>query len=268
MKRFEPAPPIDWRDQVVVIGAQDGDQTSAVQMANALEILCVHQAQASQFSLRWSEAGWALWPPAGGAFGQLPLLIDFVHHARFSAPLTLREPLARAAGIKAGLRPPIVDLTAGLGRDAWALASIGCSVDAFERHPLIYHLLADGLARARSHPATAAIAARIVLRFGAAHEQRSELPVRAADTVWLFDPMFPPRQKSAEVKKEMRVFAALVGADEDAQAVFSWARAQTGARWVLKRPHHATDWPMHRPDFVVESARLRFDVFLPCIEPT
>ncbi|WP_407276401.1 class I SAM-dependent methyltransferase [Halothiobacillus sp. DCM-1] len=259
----QPADPVHaWQRRVVlddsVAPAHDGQS-----LAEVLGIIPTSQPGADQFCLRVDGQGWALWPPAEGVWGRLPLRIDFVHDARFRSPLTLKEPLARAAGIKAGHRPPVIDLTAGLGRDAWALASMGCPVQAFERHPLIHHLLADALARARAHPATAAVAARIDLRLGTAHQWSQGSGLSDLDTVWLFDPMFPPRQKSAEVKKDMRIFAALVGADDDASAVFSWARTQQGARWLVKRPHHSTHWPAHCPDFTIESARLRFDVFLP-----
>lgn len=242
---------------------RDSDAVALQRLADELGIVPVEQVTTDQFVLRANVDGWTLWPPMRGAFGRLPLRIDFVNHARFSVPLTVREPLARAAGIKAGLRPPVIDLTAGLGRDAWALASMGCPVQAFERHPLIHHLLADALQRAKNHPSSASVAERIQLHLGTAQARPAACFMPSTETVWLFDPMFPPRPKSAEVKKEMRVFAALIGADDDAQAVFAWARMQAGARWVVKRPHHAAIWPAHHPDFTVESARLRFDVFLP-----
>lgn len=257
----------NWRDRVALIANADNPEphwAPSLAGSEPLGLLPVQVAGEQQFALRQDEQGWALWPPmATSAFGRLPLRIDFVHDARFRTPLTLREPLARAAGIKAGLRPPIIDLTAGLGRDAWALASIGCPVCAFERHPLIHFLLADALARARQHPAAAAVADRIELYAGSAQTHHKTQLVAGSETVWLFDPMFPPRQKSAEVKKEMRIFAALIGADTDAESVLTWARTQPGARWVMKRPHHAVLADSHAPDWSVESARIRFDVFLP-----
>ena len=42
------------------------------------------------------------------------------------------------------------------------------------------------------------------------------------DVVYL-DPMFPHREKSALVKKEMRVFQELVGADNDADDLLDFA---------------------------------------------
>ena len=42
----------------------------------------------------------------------------------------------------------MVDGTAGLGRDAFVLASLGCTVTMVERHPVVAALLEDGLRRA------------------------------------------------------------------------------------------------------------------------
>ena len=49
--------------------------------------------------------------------------------------------LARAAGLKPGVNPHIIDATAGLGRDAFLLASLGANVTLIERSPFMYHLL-------------------------------------------------------------------------------------------------------------------------------
>ena len=58
------------------------------------------------------------------------------------------------------------------------------------------------------------------------------------DVVYL-DPMYPHRQKSALVKKEMRVFQSLVGADEDADLLLAPALALATRRVVVKRPDYA-----------------------------
>ncbi|NHW59468.1 class I SAM-dependent methyltransferase, partial [Escherichia coli] len=58
------------------------------------------------------------------------------------------EAVAKAVGIKKDYLPDVVDATAGLGRDAFVLASIGCKVRMVERHPVVAALLEDGLKRA------------------------------------------------------------------------------------------------------------------------
>ncbi|MCK5323461.1 MAG: class I SAM-dependent methyltransferase, partial [Desulfobulbaceae bacterium] len=59
-----------------------------------------------------------------------------------------RQPLARAVGLKHGLTPNVLDATAGLGRDAFVLACLGCRVQLIERSSILAALLEDGLRRA------------------------------------------------------------------------------------------------------------------------
>lgn len=62
------------------------------------------------------------------------------------------EAIAKAVGVtkKAGLT--VIDATAGLGRDALVLASLGATVTLVERNPLVAALLWDGLRRAKQDP--------------------------------------------------------------------------------------------------------------------
>ena len=57
--------------------------------------------------------------------------------------------IAKAVGIKSGVRPTVADVTAGLGRDSFVLATLGCEVQMVERSPVVHALLSDGLARAQ-----------------------------------------------------------------------------------------------------------------------
>ncbi|WP_192844273.1 class I SAM-dependent methyltransferase, partial [Rodentibacter caecimuris] len=47
------------------------------------------------------------------------------------------EAVAKAVGIKGNELPTVIDATAGLGRDAFVLAAIGCQVRLVERHPVV-----------------------------------------------------------------------------------------------------------------------------------
>jgi len=221
------------------------------------------QVSAEHFALAIEAGCVALFPPAARPdLGSLPLIIDFTERA-YARPLARKDTLARATGWKGGYRPPVVDLTAGLGRDAWALAGGGCRVTAVERHPVVHRLLADALARAAARPALASVAERITLLGGDVLSDRPPaLPV-SAETVWYLDPMFPLRKKSSLVKKPMRLFHHLVGDDTDATELFAWARRQAGARWVVKRPPDAPTIDEARPGVEYRSGRLRFDAYLP-----
>ncbi|WP_158611736.1 class I SAM-dependent methyltransferase [Guyparkeria sp. SCN-R1] len=217
----------------------------------------------TRFTLAIQDGRIGLIPPLDRPdLGSHPLVIDFAADPRFARPLARKDALARATGWKAGYRPPVVDLTTGLGRDAWALASGGCEVTAVERHPVVWLLLTDALDRAMAQPALAPITARIHPVFGDVLGEHPPALVSGEETVWYLDPMFPERKKSALVKKPMRIFHQLVGEDPDAAALFVWARRQPGARWVVKRPPGAPTIDATTPDIDYRSGRLRFDVYL------
>lgn len=68
-----------------------------------------------------------------------------------------------AKAVHAAGKPIVWDATGGLGRDAFVLAALGLQVRVFERHPAVFSLLADGLARAAQDGETAALAAAVML---------------------------------------------------------------------------------------------------------
>ncbi|SEQ20186.1 16S rRNA (guanine1516-N2)-methyltransferase [Ectothiorhodospira magna] len=169
------------------------------------------------------------------------------------------EPLARAAGLKKGHRPQVVDATAGLGRDAFILAGLGCQVILLERHPVIAALLADGLTRAGKVAALAPIIERMTLISG---DGVQWLSGQQADVVCL-DPMYPHRDKQALVKKEMRVFRTLVGDDQDAAALLEAALGAARERVVVKRPARGEFLGGRSPSHSLPGSSTRFDIYLP-----
>ncbi|HBO39366.1 MAG TPA: DNA polymerase I, partial [Pasteurellaceae bacterium] len=82
-----------------------------------------------------------------------------------------------------------------------------------------------------------------------------------ADVVYL-DPMYPHKQKSALVKKEMRVFQHLVGADSDADELLEPALKMAKKRVVVKRPDYAEFFAGKEPHFSRETKNHRFDIYL------
>jgi len=162
----------------------------------------------------------------GGAFGY-----------RRSQPLR-RELLARAVGFK-GKALNIIDMTAGLGRDAAVLALLGCHVAAIERHPVVFALLEDGLRRAREADTTSTLTERLTLIRADACDYLDELAGVALPDVIYLDPMFPERTQSALAKKEMRLLSRLLGREEDAGRLLDAALRSGCHRVVVKRPLHA-----------------------------
>ncbi|MDP4944170.1 MAG: class I SAM-dependent methyltransferase [Alishewanella sp.] len=169
------------------------------------------------------------------------------------------EGIAKACGLHKKRDLQIIDATAGLGRDALVLANVGAHVTLVERNPLVAALLYDGLQRAAAHASTAELASRMQLHFAPALQALTCLPT--ADVVYL-DPMFPPREKSALVKKEMRAFHDVVGSDTDADALLEPALALAKYRVVVKRPGYAQVLAQREPQLVVKGKNNRFDVYI------
>lgn len=144
--------------------------------------------------------------------------VDFVggtmaHRRKFGG--VRGEAVAKAVGIKGSALPTVIDATAGLGRDAFVLAAIGCQVRLVERHPVVFLLLQDGLNRAYQDEEIGEMLQQNLHLLNVQHINELDPNSDYADVVYL-DPMYPHKQKSALVKKEMRVFQHLVGADLDA----------------------------------------------------
>jgi 16S rRNA (guanine1516-N2)-methyltransferase len=171
--------------------------------------------------------------------------------------------LFRAIGVRGGAAPRVIDATAGLGHDAFLLATSGCQVNAIERQPVLAEMLHDGIARTACEPTLYDLLMgnlRVVVG-----DARDVLPACAAtdppEVIYL-DPMFPQRTKSALVKKEMRVLRGLVGDDDDAAALFDVARAVRGARIVVKRMRHAPPLASGVTHTLAGRA-VRYDVYAP-----
>jgi len=169
--------------------------------------------------------------------------------------------VAKAVGLqKTRATLHVADATAGLGQDAFVLASLGCRVTLFERNPVIHALLADGLARAALNVDCAVIVERMRLLEGNSIDWLGQADAEAADIVYL-DPMFPHRDKSALVKKEMQVFRTIVGDDEDSGQLLAGALERARYRVVVKRPRKAPAIEGPEPTTRIEGKSSRYDVY-------
>lgn len=192
------------------------------------------------------------------------LAIDFLHGKagyRHAHNCTINQPLARAVGIKPGFRPTVFDATAGMGGDAFVLASLGCPVTMSERSPVIGALLQDALERALIHPKTAHIVReRLSLIVGDARQTMSGL-AEPPHTVYM-DPMYPHRSKSALNSLEMRLLRLIAGDDEDSPALLEQALSVAANRVVVKRPKGAPCVAGKMPSHEILMKNSRFDVYL------
>lgn len=191
------------------------------------------------------------------------LKVDFVngavgHRLRFGGGRG--QPIARAMGLQNGKSPLVIDATAGLGRDAFLLASLGVQVTLIERSAKMHALLADGMERALNEGGVYTdIIGRMTLLHG---DAKDLLPELEADSV-LVDPMHPPRKNSALVKRELRQVRAIVGADDDAVALMQVALRCARNRVVLKWPAKAD--PMEgvgKCSHQILGKSTRYDVFM------
>ncbi|GAA72414.1 16S rRNA (guanine1516-N2)-methyltransferase [Pseudoalteromonas undina] len=218
--------------------------------------------QSSGFSLHYDDKGLSLYKTDEPKLGAIN--VDFVtgavaHRRKFGGGKG--QSIAKAVGLNKGATPVVLDATAGLGRDGFVLASLGCKVILHERHPVVAALLYDGLQRAYNDSEIGPwMQQNMSLIFGSSHTllaQCDSMP----DVVYL-DPMFPHREKSALVKKEMRVFQELVGGDTDADDLLDFAYPLASKRVVVKRPDYAPFLNDKTPSMQIKTKKNRFDVYV------
>ncbi len=152
----------------------------------------------------------------------------------------------------------ILDVTAGWGRDAAILASFGAEVYMVERHAVMAALLADALTR--RDPRSCDVL-HLQVRHQDALEYLGQLTAPDYPDVIYMDPMHPPREKSALVKKDMQILQQLIGEDSDALALLTLAKSKVRQRLVVKWPQYAV--PLAKPSRSIGGKTVRFDIYLP-----
>lgn len=192
-----------------------------------------------------------------------PFYIDFNNESlayRLKHAGKKNEMLLRAMGASPKDNPFILDATAGTGRDAFLLAHAGFHLTLLERSPILYALLDDALKRAACIPALEPMTKRLSLIHADACTHLKALTPKP-DIIYL-DPMFPPRRKSALVKKEMVLLHELLGSAEDESELLHAALACAKKRIVVKRPRLAPPLDGKTPHFSLEGKSSRFDIYL------
>jgi 16S rRNA (guanine1516-N2)-methyltransferase len=243
-----------------VIGVSVAErERDARALASELSLPLADSVQGCAALLRYFADRLELLPIGDNAPG--PIAVDFADsrmmHRRRGGH---NEPLGRAVGVGKRDNLQVIDATAGLGRDSFVLADLGCSVTLLERSAPVFALLRDGLARGQASEdvRVASVCNRMNLLRG---DSRALLPTLAADVVYL-DPMFPARRKSARVKKEMWLFQQLLEAEEVDAGLLDCALAIAGDRVVVKRPARAQPLDGRNPAFAIPGKTVRFDVYL------
>ncbi|MBQ0721208.1 MAG: class I SAM-dependent methyltransferase [Gammaproteobacteria bacterium] len=266
----------------VVLRFDTGYQADAEELASSLHIALLRGDQpapaATDFELQLGSAGLSLRQlsieQAQGSAKQrkkrqdnstADIRCDFIagelrHRRLFGGGKN--QMILKATGLNKH-KPSVMDLTAGLGRDSYVLATAGARVTMFERQPIVAALLADGLRRLRcgGDEQELAIAQRLFLHRGDSLDCAAALAEQEAPDVIYLDPMFPERGKTAKVKKAMAFFHHLVGSDDDAAGLLPLALATARYRVVVKRPRHAPPLGDVQPGLCFEGKSTRFDIY-------
>jgi len=174
------------------------------------------------------------------------------------------QPLPKACGLDKHPDWTIFDATAGIGRDAYVLASLGANVTLCEQHPVLYALLVDALSRAVLNEEVKNVVQRMQIIHGNSTDvlnSMSETASKCPDVIYL-DPMYPDRKKSAKIKKDMQILQYLVGHDSQDDLLFETAYATALKRVVVKRPKTATPITPLKPSYNVSSENTRYDVYV------
>ena len=244
---------------MIAVFAENTDLHPAAQsLAKELGLDWVAEPAGADALLRLTADGVDLLPLGRDAPG--PVTVDFaagaMTHRRRAGH---NEPLGRAVGVGKRQHLYVADATAGLGRDSFVLADLGCQVTMFERSSAVFALLRDGLRRglASELPRVAEACGRMQLERGEFEARRGG---REFDVVYL-DPMFPARRKSARVKKDMWIFQQLLQ-EEASPQLLDAALAAARHRVVVKRPARAPALAEREPSYVLPGKTVRFDVYL------
>ena len=234
------------------------------QLSAQLQLPLINSLQDTSFPylLSYTELGLALLQTGSKASG--PVWVDFVGgSASYRRNQGGGELIVKAVSGEKKQRPTVLDATAGLGRDSFVLASWGYPVTLCERSVVVARLLADGLERA-AHCGDEELLEtieRMQLEEGDAVDYLQSLQASNYPDVVLIDPMFPPSKKTALVKKEMRAFHQVVGADQDSALLLEAALKYANNRVVVKRPKKAEFLSDKAPNFSVAGKAIRFDIY-------
>ncbi len=235
----------------------DQENSLAVKLSEKLNIpLQSDLTEKPDLLLGWHEEKLALFSNDSG-----PVFIDFVegklaHRRQFGGGK--KQPLARAIGLSSKKTPNVIDATAGMGRDSFVLASLGCKVQMIERSPVVAAMLEDALDRARQDADVCEIADRLSVICADASEYLIE--AESVDVIYL-DPMYPEKRKSAAVKKDMRALQMLVGVDQDSHKLLETALKKAKHRVIVKRPKQADPIQGQQLNSSISSPNTRYDIY-------
>lgn len=172
------------------------------------------------------------------------------------------QAIAKAIGLNKMTNPSVIDATAGLARDAYVLAALGCKVTLVEQSPVLYTLIRDGIDRALTSTQEHSVTnfTHLVNANSKTYLEHSNKEPKP-DVIYI-DPMYPERKKSALVKKDMQILHKLIGESENEVELLSTALNYADKRVVVKRPAHAPIISGQEPTMSISSKKTRYDVYI------
>jgi 16S rRNA (guanine1516-N2)-methyltransferase len=251
--------------------AETSDEVYAQQLQSLLEIPTAESGRLDEFThlLLLDETGLSLQSllSKSGAIKRLPTRVDFadptLNYRRQTSGK--QQGIAKAVGLNRHEPMHVLDLTAGLGKDAFILASLGCRLTMLESSPLIFSLLNDGLLRAKQSEDAELreIVERMVLHHVPAEDwlqaiDKGESP--KPDVIYL-DPMFPARNQQAAVKRDISLLQEVLPVATEPDTLLEAAIACKVKRVVLKQPGSKPSGKHYRASFIVPGKSAYFEIF-------
>lgn len=241
-----------------VIPVDDSTVDSAAELASKLNLPLVRDDKGWNVLLRVCRDRLELYSASEPDL-QHGIWVDFTRGRARHRRLQGTELLIKAVKVKKKDTTYIVDATGGLGRDAFLLAAHGYRVHVIEINPVVAALLEDGLHRAARSAETSAACKRITFSVGDSVTMLDVLTPQP-DVVYL-DPMFPPRTKSAKVKKDLQLLQRIqwkAGRPEDLLRAARFAHPQ---KIVVKRPIKGSFIGDEPPSHSLKGRTVRFDIY-------
>ena len=189
-----------------------------------------------------------------------PVTIDFnkLDHDWQHKAIGKNFDLCKAVGIKKIGQPEslnILDATAGLGSDSFILAKMGCIVTMLERNKTLAKMLKQALENFQNN------ALKNNLTLIQTNALEFLISCKNFDVIYL-DPMFPEKNNTALVKKEMQILQELIGNDSDSDQLLALAGKKAKKRVVIKRPKGAAYLGNQKPSHEIKGKSVRYDVYL------
>ena len=188
-----------------------------------------------------------------------PLKIDFTSNKfkhKISYDYNFKQNLAKAIGVKT--KPLVWDVTAGLAKDAFNIASLGSRVILIERNLIIAQLLKQALNNAKLDETIAPIINNMRLIVG---ESKLIMPtIKTKPDVIYLDPMFPENKNRRKPDREKQFLRAIVN-DKNSDDLLLTSCRKYASKVVVKRSVKDNYLSGIKPSREISGKTTRYDIY-------